>query len=218
MKVKQFELTGKCNSGCEFCYNKDNLRDWGELNERYVLEKAGRDNLIFLGGGEPSLYSGIGRLVEKLLKENNTVVLSTNGISYRDFPKDKRLQIQVSLPAFGEEAYSQITGRKKGDVDGVKRNVLRYKETHRVFVNFPAYEGNIGELGKVAEFCGENGVPLVVSPIIQREGIAALPEERLKEECLKVALSRDVELHFIRDRETEALERYSPAGMAVKGP
>lgn len=208
MKVKQFELTGKCNSGCEFCYNKDNLKGWGELNERYVLEKAGGDNLIFLGGGEPALYSGIENLVEDLLKGNNTVVLSTNGISYREFPKDKRLQIQVSLPALDRDAYRRITGRDS--VDEVKRNILRYGENHKAFVNFPAYEGNIGELDKVAEFCEENGVPLVVSPIMPAEGIKDLPEGKLKGKCLELALSKDIELQFTSDRDNKELELYSP--------
>ncbi len=215
MKVKQFELSGKCNSGCEFCYNRDNLRDWGELSDKYVLETAGENNLIFLGGGEPALYFGIESLVEGLLKRNNTVVLSTNGISYREFPTDERLQIQVSLPALDAEAYRRITGRDS--VEQVKRNVLRYQKKYKTFVNFPAYERNIGELDKIAEFCEENGVPLVVSPIISREGIAALPEERLKEECLNVALSKDVELHFTCDRKNKELDLYSPVLERIRG-
>lgn len=210
MKVKQFELTGKCNSGCEFCYNKDNLKNWGELSDKYVLEEAGENNLVFLGGGEPTLYSGgIETLVEGLLKGNNTVVLSTNGISYREFPKDKRLQIQVSLPAFEEKAYRQITGRED-TVAGVKKNILRYRETHEAFVNFPAYEKNIGELDKIAEFCEENRIPLVVSPIMPAEGIKAIPKGKLKRKCLELTLSKDIELHFTPDRENPAVERYAP--------
>lgn len=209
MKIKQFELTGKCNSGCEFCYNKDNLKQWGELSDKYVLKEAGENNLVFLGGGEPTLYSGIETLVEGLLKGNNTVVLSTNGISYREFPKDKRLQIQVSLPAFEEKTYRQITGRED-TVAGVKRNILRYKDAHEAFVNFPAYEKNIGELDKIAEFCEENHIPLVVSPIMPVKGIRALSKGKLKRKCLELALSKDLELHFTPDRENPALERYAP--------
>ena len=44
MKLKQFELTGKCNLRCEFCYNQRHMPQWTELSQDFVVQKAGEGN------------------------------------------------------------------------------------------------------------------------------------------------------------------------------
>lgn len=39
MKVKQFELTGKCNLKCNFCYNQNNMLSWKEMERDFVIAK-----------------------------------------------------------------------------------------------------------------------------------------------------------------------------------
>ena len=189
MIKKQFELTGKCNLRCEFCYNKEKLGKWNSLSEDFVLDKSGTGNLIFLGGGEPSLYSGIEALVKKLTNNENTVVISTNGIKYIELPK-KNILIQINLPSINEDTYKEITGRGLVLKD-VVRNIDAYKREHeeRVYINFVAYDKNFSQLEEIACFCKEKEIPLCVSELMPIEGINSINERKLKEKCVELAIN-----------------------------
>lgn len=173
----------------------------------YVLDNAGENNVIFLGGGDPSIYSGIETLVKMLIEKGNLVVVSTNGIVYRDFFTSENLQLQVSLPAFDEILYKKITGRDC--VDEVKQNILSYKKNHITFVNFPAYESNFYEIEPVSDFCKEHDIPLVVSPLIPVGSLKPVSKSALERKCLEIKLSKNVELYFSRNRENR-IEYYFP--------
>ncbi len=209
MKTKQFELTGKCNLRCEFCYNKDYLNKWNEMPEDYVLENAGKNNFIFIGGGEPMFYNGIESLIENLLKNENIVVISTNGSIYKELPKSNNLQIQVGLPAIDKEIYSEITG--KDLIENVKYNTLKYKENFNIFINFPVYAKNICQLEKVAQFCKENDLVLRVRPAIPVNRIETVDEKIIKKKCLNLALSYGVDIRFSYGRNGN-IEYFTPKG------
>jgi MoaA/NifB/PqqE/SkfB family radical SAM enzyme len=206
MKTKQFELSGRCNLRCEFCYNKEYLEKWRNLEIDYVLEKAGNGNLIFLGGGEPTLYKDIEKLIEKLLEKGNIVVISTNGTIYKKFPKSNNLQIQISLPALDKKIYSEIT--KKDAIEKVKENIEKYSKDYKTFVNMPVYEKNFSEIEKVAEFCKQLGIPLVISDIILVNGIKRADKEKLKQKCLELKL-KGYEIYF-PNKSWEGIEYYVP--------
>ena len=198
MKTKQFELTGKCNLKCRFCYNQMFMPQWGELPEEFVIEKAGKENIIFIGGGEPALYKRVYDLVEKLIESKNRVVLSTNGVVYREFPVSELFGLQISLPAINRDLYREITGFDF--VERVKANILRYKEKHRTHINMPVYHENINEMPDIAQFCRQNELPLVVSQLMSVNALIPLESNIVKRKCIETALSTGADIRFTENR------------------
>jgi pyruvate formate lyase activating enzyme len=77
---------GGCNFRCDYCYNKDIVLNPGAipgLSEASVLEElTKRKNFIdgvVITGGEPTLYSGLRQLIEKIKELGLKVKLDSNG-------------------------------------------------------------------------------------------------------------------------------------------
>jgi len=191
MMKKQFELTGKCNLRCEYCYNQEQLDKWDELALDFVLDEAGEKNLIFLGGGEPILYPRIEELVKELIKKENLVVLSTNATVYAEFENNPNLFIQTSLPCIDPALYMEITKSRNNNLGNVLNNITKYRRKHdyRTYVNFVAYERNIAELEAVSKFCRETNIPLIVSRLIHVPGINPANEDALRQKCLELIIN-----------------------------
>lgn len=176
MKTKQFEITSVCNLNCEFCYNRQDRNRWKKYMSIYfILDRVEKNDVVYIGGGEPMLYPSLDSLLEKLLDKNiRGVVISTNATVYKDLERknDERLQLQISLPAITRKRYEEITGM---DLVGVVlKNVDDYIGDFkgRVFINMPVYEKNYDEIDMVADYCREKNMLLRVRPIIEANGLS----------------------------------------------
>lgn len=171
---KHFEITKKCYLDCEFCYNKEDRRKWQEeMSLEFILNNVNENDVIFIGGGEPFLYSKLEELIKCLLDKNTTVIVSTNATVYRNFSelgKNERLQLQISLPAITQEKYKEIC--KKDLLNRVLSNIPKFIKNlgNRVFINMPVYEKNYDEINKVADYCREKNIILRIRPIIEANG------------------------------------------------
>lgn len=116
----QLDLTSRCNHSCQHCYyqfyntNKDipieralSLID--EIKEMGAV-------LQLTGGGEPLLYTDIGRVLEKIVKKKVSYALVTNGTLANYEHLDLFLKadwIRISLDAATPAVYAEVHGCKE---------------------------------------------------------------------------------------------------------
>ncbi len=78
----QFFPTYRCNRACKFCFNRGlGSLDFPEEKIEVILNILKENNIYNLDilGGEPFLYDGLNSLVEKAVKKDIIVTISTNG-------------------------------------------------------------------------------------------------------------------------------------------
>ncbi len=85
-KIVAVVFTGGCNFRCPFCYNKDLVLNWQELDridEKDIMSylKENRDFIdgVCITGGEPTLNKDIVRFSQKLKSLDMLVKIDTNG-------------------------------------------------------------------------------------------------------------------------------------------
>ena len=152
MGTKQFDLTNRCNLGCEPCYNRQHInKGLRELSPDFVAGKVAEGDVVFLGGGETMLYGPLDELLEKIYPISSKVVVSTNAAILREVPNSDKLQIQMSLISLDNEVYRGITNSKV-PLDNVLYNMGQYAENYAAFINVPVYTHNVDEMQNMAEF------------------------------------------------------------------
>ena len=93
MNYKKFEITQKCNLKCEVCYNKNLMKRLKEISVENILKNVSPNDVVFIGGGEPMLHPNIKEISNKLINFPTEVVISTNGLIYKEIPKQIQMQI-----------------------------------------------------------------------------------------------------------------------------
>jgi len=202
-KQIQFEITNKCNLKCEFCYNWAliNSSKKDEISKQDILKKAGLRNIIYLGGGEPTLFSsGIEELARCLTCNQNKVILSTNAVIFKDFNAEKNFSLQINLPAGGRELYREITGKDVFDV--VRENIRKYirKLKNNVFIKMPVYQKNLGDIDLVYRFCREIKIPLVISPVFEGSRVRGADPRYLRDKVFDLTANCKGEIYCSRSK------------------
>lgn len=209
MGTKQFDLTNRCNLRCEPCYNRKYLdKDRKELRSDFVIEKVNCGDVVFLGGGEITLYDWLDALLIKLYPLCSNVIVSTNAVIYRDIPDSKNLQVQLSLVSLDEENYRKITNSDVS-LDSVLDNMKKYAQRYVSFINVPVYSKNVDEMACMAEFAKDNGLFIRF-----REAVGfsdAETEKKIRDNFLYIVTNITDEANVAFGRSgTEHIEYYSP--------
>jgi len=171
MRIKKFDLTGKCSLQCEPCFNQDFMKDLKEISIESVLSNTNPNDIVYLSGGEPMAYSKLEELTKELLKLPSEIVISTNGINYRKLPKE--IQMQVSIWTLNEDLYSEITKGNKNNLEKIKKNIGKFiSDSHPVFLNMPVYKKNSEEIQNVSDYADKIKVPLRINPIYPSNGFS----------------------------------------------
>lgn len=104
-----FIRLAKCNLACSFCDTYFDAGDWYDLNEIVIRAKheIGKrfpnQNVVprvgaVITGGEPMLQPGIGKLAQRLERENfGWVQIETNGIVYKPLPQSTTLVVSPKV-------------------------------------------------------------------------------------------------------------------------
>lgn len=82
IKYAQLFPTCRCNRACEFCFNRGiTSTDFPKEKIEMILNILRQNNIYNLDilGGEPFLYDGLNSLIEKAIKKDIIVTISSNG-------------------------------------------------------------------------------------------------------------------------------------------
>jgi len=132
----------------------------------YLASQPRLDAITFSGSGEPTLHSGIGRIIDVIKDEfpGYRVVVLTNGtLLWREAVRRSLLRADVIIPsldALGEEAFKKISRPAPGItprrlLDGLVR--LRGEFAGRILLEIfivPGVNDSEEELSRLAEACG----------------------------------------------------------------
>ena len=136
------------------------------------------------------MYQGIESLVENLIEIPSDVVISTNGVLYKEV--SPKAQVQISMWTLNSEKYSSITKGKRKGLEIVKSNIEKYiKNGNLTFLNMPLYERNVKDIEEVSDFAKFLNIPLVMRPIFPANGFyfdQKLPSE-VKHKILELNLN-----------------------------
>jgi organic radical activating enzyme len=125
----EVNLIQKCNANCSWCvekvgYHPYHVASW-ETIANAALETC-KKNIILLGG-EPTLYKYIKPLIEKLIKENRKVWITTNGSkinrNFCGFNLKDITGVNISIHHYDLVKNSEITHIKLREpvlIDGIK--------------------------------------------------------------------------------------------------
>ncbi len=121
----EFDLTNVCNLDCPYCTNADYRKKCEEfltpdIAERTIRELSvmGTKSITFTGGGEPTMYPYLEKMLRLAKELGMDVALITNGL--RAFSSEAILEtctwVRFSVDAFDKESYI-----KSKQVDGFAR-------------------------------------------------------------------------------------------------
>ena len=129
----RFLLTNMCNYNCYFCHSEGvgvAFRKHELSVDNYVtLFKMYSDiekwNGVTLSGGEPFIFRGVDKLMEKLYEEGAKITVVTNGsLLHLHLPILKYIErINVSIHTMNQEMYGEIIGREAEKLCVVKNNL-----------------------------------------------------------------------------------------------
>lgn len=116
-------VTDKCNFKCRYC----NVKDTGETMEKStfltILEKYGKEAIIHLTGGEPSMVPWLFPTIMEL-GDKYRFHLNTNG--YRTPPYKCVKRLKISLDSCDPVYWNALVGRKNAFevvVDNIKESI-----------------------------------------------------------------------------------------------
>lgn len=118
--------TDKCSCKCIMCdihKNNEKMEIGFDVLKRtlFELDKIGVESVVFLGGGEPTLYSHLGKIIEYISEETSLKVgILTNGHSRFDYAKYIRFEC-VQFIRFSIDAIESKYNKK---IRGVESNII----------------------------------------------------------------------------------------------
>lgn len=182
-----FYVTHKCNLACTYCTQKEPDVFSQELETRETVRlfriiRREMDSILFTGG-EPLLRSDIEDLIAAARKDVKfrSVMLITNGtlLHKRQSLFDNLHGLVVSLDALTEDpsrptSKPGVLPRVLGNLQLAKSRMPRPSD---ITISTVIEEGNIGEVERILDFCGENGFVFSTQSALKEK----LPNLRLKQ-------------------------------------
>lgn len=172
----EFHLTNRCNSSCYFCNQRQfrGTQDEIESGAFEALLSQFRDSGLKLvrlsGGGEPTIHSKIGRILDVLAKYDIAVArFDTNGIYFPRWLAEKLIALRlrtlhVSLQAPEPRSWARATGLPPSKFDAVLRNIAMFRTLDdgspnvRVYISIALDEMTIGLVDHILEIEDHFGV------------------------------------------------------------
>jgi len=177
--------TNACNAKCPMCRYAD-LRETSEtipldIMKRTVtdLGKMGTKSIIFSGGGEPTIYSGLDEVIELAASYGIKTGLVTNFI--RISPKlmdaivDHVSWARVSINAYSAEAYRVVQGMDPVVWPKLLENMKRLVAARNakgtklaIGGSFIVQKGNYKESGDFLDLCTDLGLDYAIFRPVQK--------------------------------------------------
>ncbi len=192
--------TAVCNHRCIHCSYKERNENRASLSKE-VMDKLvdsvihmGIRAVYFSGGGEPTLYPGLGDYIDKLHANNVECSIITNASCFDQMGliriADKLNYIAISVPAVSEDIFETITGTR--NMEEVLALPGKIKQIHgenspilgsRIVLTNKNYK----DVGKFLEVIKEKQFDYALFKIVRDyedngQGLSADEEEYLKTE------------------------------------
>lgn len=169
-----FELTPRCNLGCEMCYirlTSEQMKPIGtekSAEEWIALGKEARDaGMVFLliTGGEPTLRKDFPQIYRALAQMGLSISINTNGTLITDeikevFKEFPPAQINLTLYGVCREDYTDFC--KNGDAFDAVKDALRWFEAENILVHLNATftPSNYSKWTKLEDFAKKRSLEL----------------------------------------------------------
>ena len=87
--IVMWAMTYRCNMSCEYCYLRDSIKNFDEMNDadclaaaqRLASDPSFRPDAVWLTGGEPTLRKCLPDVVNILREHGIATVINTNGLA-----------------------------------------------------------------------------------------------------------------------------------------
>jgi MoaA/NifB/PqqE/SkfB family radical SAM enzyme len=178
----EFHITNRCNASCYFC-NQQTFRAGEdeipvELFEKLLVEfrKSGLKFVRLSGGGEPTVHSGIARILDLLDKYEIAIArFDSNGIALSKELARKLIALKlgtlhISLQAPERQAWAAATGLRPGGFDAVMRNLSMFQDLNaarsvRVLATVAADRTTLGLLDEALRIEERLGIRVHMHPL-----------------------------------------------------
>ena len=163
-----FELTQRCNFGCEMCYVHDceqktdplSAEDW--LNLAHQAKEAGTVFLL-LTGGEPLLRDDFEQIYTSLAKMGFLISINTNGSLLKKYTKlfDELPPVRINVSLYGADNSTYKKLCRNEAFNEVMSSINQMKELGiSMRLNTIFTPENIPDYKKIVDISKSTGIPL----------------------------------------------------------
>ena len=208
-RTVHFDITGKCNSKCIYCYVTDRLDTSEELSTQQILrvldELAELDTwTIMVSGGEPFLKKDLLKILKRLEEIGISTSILTNGMFITDniaknLASLKNIgMIQISLDSSDPKHHNLHRGIEDAyekTLKGIK-NLKKYGVTPKIEMVVTPY--NVNDIENTIEFLYKLGVKsITIGPAMMHAGRGSKNKQKLffDKELLKSTGKKIMELN-----------------------
>ena len=171
-----------CNLKCIYCHRASEKYDKTKHEEtdhvkvlgviKFLIENAYiSDTAVFqIGGGEPSISSGMIRIIEYLVENKQQVYINTNATKYVDIfaygARKGLITIRLTVDAGLEETFQKI--KRAAGFNAVWENVGKYMQNtkNNVTVRFILMPENVDDIDNMVSKCKEFSVRRVMIDLL----------------------------------------------------
>lgn len=220
-----WEVTGKCNQHCVYCYGyKDRTMQlsFDELMGIAEVIKVSAFEVIHITGGEPMLVKDLDKIISYLAPK--PVRLSTNMSIWNDtFERilecDNVTSIAISLDSIDPEANNKVRGNCDKIIANIER-LMEYKRTHNVSFDVRMHAvlttANIDNVEELLRWAKDLGVKEVSCQPVDMSSKETDDLSIPKEDFYKIeqvyALEKELFHNVYSDTELQWLRHFYAAG------
>lgn len=131
--VASLFLTSRCNLNCEYCFaeHRGEFKDLSVSQWKDIVDELKRrgTELVFLMGGEPLLYEGVGEIIEYVKRKGIQCHLTTNGILIPKFI-DELKQVDLVMTSLDGNKAGNDLNRGEGSFEKITRGIEVAKQNN----------------------------------------------------------------------------------------
>lgn len=183
--VANLFLTGRCNANCRYCYvdrtyapeSELSVDQWLTLIDELAVSGT---RIVSLVGGEPLLFDGVDRILDRLRSHGIYTVLTSNGALVK---RNLHLAEKASILSISLDGPQACNDEIRGD--GAYTMAVEAVETLRqhqrpVRISTVVSNRNVDQIPFLVDFCQRHGATITFTPCINPPEVRASGTKSLK--------------------------------------
>ena len=164
-RIFYYNINYFCNNKCVFCFSsstgeKDGIVTRMQIIEDIKAQKMGKDDLIVINGGEPTLHTDFYKIVQYIIEETDShISIYTNGtiLDASSIPDTDR--IKIIIPIHGSEViHNRITQNKNSYKETIKSLLSLQEKKCITGLKFIVSKALIESNFKIIDFMENEGI------------------------------------------------------------